>query len=158
MTKFVLLYNNDDGVLYPFRYSVTVVVQVSVGMFYSVQFILHTHTIYSAHILHLLLLLLLLLLLPFYDPLSGTTQVSRYQNDKTILDFVEAVMMECQWHQLNHMQAISTSLQKITMPAHLISQIFTGRMPFLTRNQQHQSTEGKSTEGNHILHLTCTNL
>jgi len=25
---------------------------------------------------------------------------------------------------------------------------FTGRMPFLPPNQQHQSTEGKSTEGN----------
>ena len=44
----------------------------------------------------------------FYDPLSGTTQVSRYQNDKD--DGVA-------WHQLNHMQAICTSLQKITMPA-----------------------------------------
>ena len=31
---------------------------------------------------HLLLLLQLLLLKPFYDPLSGTTQVSRYQKDK----------------------------------------------------------------------------
>ena len=29
-----------------------------------------------------LLLLLLLLLQPFYDPLFGTTQVSRYQKDK----------------------------------------------------------------------------
>ena len=33
-------------------------------------------------LLLLILLLLLLLLQPFYDPLSGTTQVSRYQKDK----------------------------------------------------------------------------
>jgi len=36
---------------------------------------------------------------------------------QTILDFAEAEMMGWQWHQLNHIQAISTSLQKITMPA-----------------------------------------
>jgi len=28
------------------------------------------------------------------------------------------------------------------------AQFFTGRMPFLPPNQQRQSTEGKSTEGN----------
>ena len=55
---------------------------------------------------------------------------------QTILDFAETNMMGWQWHQLNHMQAICTSLQ------HLISQIFTGRMPFLTPNQQRQRTEG----------------
>ena len=61
----------------------------------------------KAHIL-LLLLLRLLLLQPFYDPLSRTTRVSRYYKD---------IMMGWQWHQLNHMQAICTLLQKITMPA-----------------------------------------
>ena len=35
---------------------------------------------------------------------------------QTVLDFVEADMMWWQWHQLNHMQAICTSLQKITTP------------------------------------------
>ena len=44
--------------------------------------------------------------------------------------------MSRQWHQLNNIQAICTSLQK-----HFISQIFTGRMSFLTSNQQRQSTE-----------------
>ena len=34
-----------------------------------------------------------------------------------ILDFAEAEMMGWQWHQMNHMQAICTSLQKITTPA-----------------------------------------
>jgi len=47
---------------------------------------------------------------PFNGPLSGTTQVSRYQKGKTILDFNEAIDSEWQWHQLGHMQ-VCTSLQ-----------------------------------------------
>jgi len=47
---------------------------------------------------------------PFNGPLSGTTQVSRYQKGKTNLDFTEARDSEWQWHQLGHMQ-ICTSLQ-----------------------------------------------
>jgi len=62
--------------------------------------------------IYLLYLFTTTLLQPFYDPLSGTTQMSRYQKD-----FAEADMMGWQWHQLNHMQAICTSLQKITTPA-----------------------------------------
>jgi len=42
-------------------------------------------------------------------PFSGTTRVSRYQKDKTNLDFTEARDSEWQWHQLGHMQ-VSTSL------------------------------------------------
>jgi len=42
--------------------------------------------------------------------LSGTTQVSRYQKCKTILDFTEARDSEWQWHQLGRMQGC-TSLQ-----------------------------------------------
>jgi len=41
---------------------------------------------------------------PFNGPLSGTTQVSRYQKGKINLDFIEARDSEWQWHQLNHMQ------------------------------------------------------
>jgi len=41
---------------------------------------------------------------PFNVPLSGTTQVSRYQKGKTNLDFTEARDSEWQWHQLGHMQ------------------------------------------------------
>jgi len=41
---------------------------------------------------------------PFNGPLSGTTQVSRYQKGKTNLDFTEAKDSEWQWHQLGHMQ------------------------------------------------------
>ena len=47
---------------------------------------------------------------PFNGPLSGTTQVSRYQKGKTNLDFTEARDSEWQWHQLRHMQ-VCTSLQ-----------------------------------------------
>jgi len=46
----------------------------------------------------------------FNGPLSGTTQVSRYQKGKTSLDFTEARDNEWQWHQLCHMQ-VCTSLQ-----------------------------------------------
>jgi len=47
---------------------------------------------------------------PFNGPLSGTTQVSRYQKGKANLDFTEARDSEWQWHQLGHMQ-VCTSLQ-----------------------------------------------
>ena len=46
----------------------------------------------------------------FHGPLSGTTQVSRYQKGKTNLDFTEARDSEWQWHQLGHMQ-VCTLLQ-----------------------------------------------
>ena len=47
---------------------------------------------------------------PFNGPLSGTTQVSRYQKGKTNLDFIEARDSEWQWHQLGCMQ-VCTFLQ-----------------------------------------------
>ena len=47
---------------------------------------------------------------PFNGPLSGTTQVSRYQKGKTNLDFTEARESEWQWLQLGYMQ-VCTSLQ-----------------------------------------------
>ena len=47
---------------------------------------------------------------PFNSPLSGTTQVGRYQKGKTNLDFTEATDSEWQWHQLGHMQ-VCTLLQ-----------------------------------------------
>jgi len=62
---------------------------------------------------------------PFNGPLYGTTRVNRYQKDKT-------------W-------AICKSAprsRQIIMPAPHHS-VFTGCMPFLSPNQQHQSTEGK---------------
>ena len=81
---------------------------------------------------------------PFNGPMSGTTRVSRYQEGKTNLDFTEARDSEWQWHQLGRMQ-VCTSLQPdnhaSTPP---LSCFFTGRMPFLPRNQQRQSTEGNN--------------
>ena len=81
---------------------------------------------------------------PFNGPLSGTTQVSRYQKGKTNLDFTEARDSEWQWHQLGMCKSAPRSRQ-ITMPAPHHS-VFTGRMPFLPPNQQRQSTEGASTD------------
>jgi len=76
---------------------------------------------------------------PFNGPFSGTTRVTRYQKGKTNLDFTEARDSEWQWHQLGHMGPRS---RQVTTPAPHHS-VFTGRMPFLTPNQQRQSTEGK---------------
>ena len=53
----------------------------------------------------------ILLVHTFNGPLSGTTQVSRYQRGKTNLDFTEARDSEWQWHQLGRMQ-VCTSLQR----------------------------------------------
>jgi len=39
---------------------------------------------------------------PFNGHLSGTTQVSQYQKDKTNLDFTEERDSGWQWHQLGH--------------------------------------------------------
>jgi len=61
------------------------------------------------------LLLLLLLIHPVNGGLfSRTTWVSQYQKGKTSLDLNEARdngVLGWQWHQLDHMQTISTSLQ-----------------------------------------------
>jgi len=58
-------------------------------------------------------------------------------------------MMGWQWHQLDHMQIICTSLQTDIHASTSPLSFFTGRMPFLMPSQQRQSTEGKSTEGKH---------
>jgi len=72
---------------------------------------------------------------------SRTTQVSWYQKGKANLDLLEQEIVTgsgISW-------AICKSAphhRQITMPAsHWL--VFTGRMPFLPPNQQHQSTEGK---------------
>ena len=79
----------------------------------------------------------------FNGPFSGTTQVSRYQKGKTDLDFTEARGSEWQWHQLGHMQ-VCTLLQTDNHASTPPLCFFTGRMPFLSPNQQRQSTEGNS--------------
>jgi len=78
---------------------------------------------------------------PFNGPFSGTTRVSRYQKGKTKLDFTEARGSEWQWHQLGHMQVCIT-LQTDNHASIPPLKLFTGRMPFLPPNQQHQSNEG----------------
>ena len=83
----------------------------------------------------------------FNGPLSGTTRVSRYQKDKTNLDFPEARDSEWQWHQLGCKSAPLS--RQITMPAAHRS-VFIGRMPFLPRNQQRQSTEGRLYTHTHV--------
>jgi len=70
--------------------------------------------------------------------------VSRHQKGKTNLDFTGARDSEWQWHQLGHMQ-ICTSLQTDNYASTPPFNFFTGRMPFLPPNQQHQRTEGKAS-------------
>jgi len=77
----------------------------------------------------------------FNGPFSGTTQVSRYQKGKTNLNFTEARDNEWQWHQLGRMQ-VCTSLQTDKHTSTPPLSFFTGQMPFLPPNQQHQSTGG----------------
>jgi len=67
--------------------------------------------------------------------------VSWYQKGKTNLDFTEERDSEWQWHQLGHMQ-VCTLLQTDNNASTPPLSFFTGRMPFLTPNKQHQSTEG----------------
>jgi len=69
--------------------------------------------------------------------------VSRDHKGETNLDFTEARDSEWQWHQLGHMQ-VCTLLQTDNHAStpRPTTQFFTGRMPFLSPNQQRQSTEG----------------
>ena len=69
-----------------------------------------------------------------------TTQGSRYE--KANPDFTETRDSERQWHQLGHMQ-VYTSLQTDNHASTPPLKFFTGRMPFLSPNQQCQSIEGK---------------
>jgi len=67
--------------------------------------------------------------------------VSRYQKGKNQSGFfTETRDSEWQWHHLGYMQvspSFQTDNRACTPPL-----VFTGRMPFLPPNQQHQSTEG----------------
>jgi len=60
------------------------------------------------------------------------------EKGKTNLDSTKARDSEWQWHQLGHMQVCTSN----TSAPHY-SSFFTGWMPFLPPDQQHQSTEGK---------------
>ena len=79
----------------------------------------------------------------FNGPLSGTTQVSRYQKGETNLDFTEARDSEWQWHQLGHMQvctSLRTDKHASTPP---LSFYRLDALP-ATPNQQRQSTNALS--------------
>ena len=94
----------------------------------------------------------------FNDLFSRTTWASRYQKSKNSLDFKDMneakdhVVLGWQWHQLNHMQTMCTSLQTDNHintsslnfyrpgPWHRHS-IFTGQMLFLMPNQQQQQQQ-----------------
>jgi len=67
--------------------------------------------------------------------------VSRCQKGKTNLDFTEARNSEWHWHHVCHMQ-VCTSLQTDNHADTTPLSFFTGRMLFLSPNQQRQSTEG----------------
>jgi len=67
--------------------------------------------------------------------------VSQYQKGKTDLEFTETRDSEWQWNQLGRMQ-VCNSLQTYDHASTPPLSFFTGRMPFLPPDQQHQSTEG----------------
>jgi len=69
---------------------------------------------------------------------NGTNHVSWYQKGKTNLDFAEARDSERRWHQLAHMQ-VCISLRTDNHASTTPLKFFTGRMPFLPPNQQHQT-------------------
>jgi len=83
------------------------------------------------------------------------SRISRYQKGKTNQDFTEARDSEWQWHQLGYMQ-VCTSLQTDNHASTQPLTFFTGRMPFLPPNQQHQSTEGKRLCTDTIIVFYCT--
>jgi len=77
-------------------------------------------------------------------PISRTTWVSQHQKGKPFWILLELEMLGWQWHQLDHMQIICTSLQTNSHASTLPLRFFTGRMPLLPPDQQRQSTEGKN--------------
>jgi len=105
---------------------------------------------YTAEITqHNITSLLLLLLLHLFNGLfSRTTWVSWKKKGKTSLDLNEPREdgVGMQWHQLDHMQTICTLLQTDNHTNTSSLNVFTGRMLFLTPNQQRQSTEGNITK------------
>jgi len=80
-----------------------------------------------------------LLLHPFNGLFSTSTWVSRHQKGKPFWILLQQEMMGWQWHQLDHMQIICTSLQTDNHAS-------TSPLSFLqaATQQQCQSTEGES--------------
>jgi len=65
------------------------------------------------------------------------------------VDFTEARDREWQWHQLGHMQ-VCTLLQTDNHASTPTLSFFTGT-PFLSPNQQRQSTAGTTYTDNHFM-------
>jgi len=85
-----------------------------------------------------------LLLHPLNGLFSRTTWVSQYQKGKTSLDLNEARddrVLGCSGISWTICKQCAPHSRQITTPTHHHS-IFTGRMLFLTPNQECQSTEG----------------
>ena len=78
---------------------------------------------------------------------SRTIWVSLPQKCKPFWILLEQEMMGWQWHQLDHMQIICTSLQTDNHARqYSTTQFFTCRTSFLLPNQQRQSIEGRKPE------------
>ena len=84
---------------------------------------------------------------------SRTTWVGRYQKDKPFWILLKQEKIGWQWHQLNRMQIICTSLRTDNHASTSSLHIFTGRMSFLPPNEQRQSTEGNERFLLHILNF-----
>jgi len=78
----------------------------------------------------------------FNSLFSRTTWVSQHQKGKPFWILLEQEMMWWQWHQLDHMQIICTSLQRDNHASTSPLSFFTVWMPFLPPKQRRQSTEG----------------
>jgi len=97
--------------------------------------------------------------MPFLPPnqqRQSTEGTSQYQKGKTNLDFTEARDSEWHWHQLGHMHVctlLQTDNHARTPPVSFL-QAGCPSAP----NQQHQITEGNSTEGNLIYLLITMNI
>ena len=88
---------------------------------------------------------LILTTTPVSGLFSRTTWVSQYQKGKTSLDLNETRdggVLGWQWHQLDHMQTICTSLQTDNHINTSSLNFFEGQILFVMSNQQCQSTEG----------------
>jgi len=112
--------------------------------FFSPQLHQHLHPHSTCHRTHTLTTVLLL----FWN-LSGTTWVSRYQKGKTRkvktnLDLLEQEIVSGSGICWAICKSAPHPRQQCQHPT---TQFFTGRMPFLSPNQQRQSTEGTASPG-----------
>ena len=89
-----------------------------------------------------------LLLQPFYGPLSGTTQVSRYQKYKQFGILLKQRRWGGSGISWTICKLFAPRSRQITMPTphHSSFKLLMGQMFFLPPNQQHQSTEGQQSQ------------